>query len=237
MPAARRCFFGLALLIWVGPAARGAIVPVAQARGVVSFGSASVPPDQFDNDYRREDAPDFAAFDELVGVAIRVGPATADGFASQRSSYGPTAITAELAADAFVSTLQVDQTAEAGSASGLELEFDLDRPQSVWVEASVGSSNNGYAYLALRDALNYFVELDSFGSLDFSGAIHMPAGRYLLIVSCSASGNVNDGVVDGIGRAQFSLVVVPEPSGATLVVAGAGLLGLAGRRVRPFAWR
>lgn len=127
-----------------------AIIPLAQSRSVRSFGNVTTP-DGSDSDGQEASATDFGPFDELVGHAARAGAASSDGFASQTSAIKPRRVTGALSADAFVGAFNFDESADAGSLSGFDVDFQVDAIGYYSLNIGGFASGNGFAMLQLTD--------------------------------------------------------------------------------------
>ncbi len=226
----RFCFFAFALFL-SAHAVSAAIIPVQQARSVISFGSASTF-DESDSDGVRADAADFAPFEELVGHAARAGSATADGFAQQNSVIKPGLVVANLTADAFVGAFGVDDSADAGSSSNFELSFTVDEAALYHLGVSGSAANNGFASLQLDadppSEVNYYFDV-SFEQPPKLAILLEPGTTYRLVGNASASGffSGGGGQPDGTAGLAFTLRQVPEPSSGALcglLFAGAGIV-------------
>lgn len=216
------CYFVLIGLL-LHNAAEAAIIPVEQARNVISFGSATTP-DASDSDGGRIDAVGFGRFDELIGHAARAGSATADGFAQQNSAIKPGLVQGSLSADAFVGAFGIDDSADAGSSSNFELRFSVDEIALYSLALAGFASNNGFASLVLDadppSEVNFYFDT-SFEPPPVYAALLEPGTTYRLLANASASGffSGGDGQSDGRAGLEFSLRQVPEPSSVSLCVA------------------
>ena len=202
------------------------ITIVAHGRQVNSFGSASSNTGS-DSDFNTETAPNSGPWNDLVGIAVRAGTSTADGFASQDSAITATQIRGDLNADAFVGILgEENDTASSGSNSYFEVLFQVAKHSSYTLNVSGYSSNNGIGYLILDeylpigDSLIYYDVLDQPSITETVSLI--PSQQYRLIVDVSASGllDFNGGSPDGRAGIAFTLTqVVPEPNSVIIAAA------------------
>jgi hypothetical protein len=201
-----------------GANASAQIQLVAHGRQLNSFGSATSSTGS-DSDSETSTAPDSGPWNDLVGIAVRAGTSTADGFASQDSSIGANQIRGELTTDAFVGILgEENDTASSGSSAYLEVLFQVATPSLYNLNISGYFSNNGMGYLILDEYLPIGSSLVYFDLVDQSSFVEtvslVPAQQYRLIVDVSSSGllDFSGGFPDGRSGITFSLTrVVPEP--------------------------
>ena len=218
--------FGCGLVLLPTSESSAQIVLAAHGRQVNSFGSA-VSSTESDSDFNTETAPNSGPWNDLVGVAVRAGTSTADGFASQDSAITATQLRGDLNADAFVGILgEENDTASSGSNSYFEVLFEVATPSFYTLNISGYYSNNGMGYLILDeylpigDSLIYYDVLDQPSITETVSLI--PSQQYRLIVDMSASDllDFNGGSPDGRAGIMFTLTqVVPEPHSVIITVA------------------
>jgi hypothetical protein len=213
----RRPLLFLAVLLAAAPAG-ATLVPIAQERYVRSFGTVTAPPES-DSDDQRADAPDFGDFDELVGIAVRAGAGSADGFAEQQSSLGSTSITLTALADAFVAAFGFEDFADAGSTARFEVEFTVSAGQSYQLDASGFVSNNGFASIGLQSGADSLFYFDASQEAERHETLFLPAGSYSLFADVSASAFLfgGEGASDGRAGLAFQLAELPEPAAMALL--------------------
>jgi hypothetical protein len=194
---------------------QAAIIPLEQSRTVLSFGNATTP-EASDSDGDQAAATDFGLFDDLVGHAARAGSASSDGFASQKSTIKPGALNATLSADAFAGAFGIDDSADSGSSSQFELEFEVDAAARYKLYMSGSSSNNSAASVSFtRDGGGFGTYWDtSFEPSHIDGFLLEPGDTYLISAVASASGFLSGGggSPDGQAGVSFTLRQVPEPA-------------------------
>lgn len=215
----------ISLLLAGEAAARAGLMPVAQDRRVFISGQATDNGSGMtDWDSHAVSAPDFSLFDEMHGVAINVGVATADGLVSQRSAIGPAEVTVTSLADAFATAFDpdpsddLDVNADAGGSSNFWLTFDLDSAETWRLEADGYAFDNGGALVQLMHGADILASWDpaSSGS-PLDETLLLPPGRYDLLADVYASGFAAFGNQTA-GRAELGLsfrqvgpaFVVPE---------------------------
>jgi hypothetical protein len=180
------------LVLVYAASASAQIQLVAHGRQLNSFGAATSSTGS-DSDFETATAPNSGPWNDLVGIAVRAGTSTADGFASQDSSIEANQIRGDLNADAFVGILgEENDTASSGSGAYLEVVFQVATPSLYSLNISGYYSNNGAGYLILDEYLPIGSSLVYFDLTDQSSFVEtvslVPAQQYRLIVNVSASG-------------------------------------------------
>ncbi len=214
-----RCIMLAAALAAFAAPATAAIIPVGQSRALRSFGNATTP-DESDSDSAQADAADFGRFEDLVGHAARAGAASSDGFASQTSWFNAQAAKGTLAADAFVSAFNIDDSSDGGSSSSFDLDFQVDVAAQFKLYVTGSATNNGFASIQFTDPNGQF---NAYWDVSFepSAVFDMqlvPGETYRLAADASASGFLSGGggSPDGQAGMSFTLRQVPEPSSVYL---------------------
>ena len=192
-------------------------------------------------------AAGFAGMDEAVGLSCfsfstPYGGGGGSGRASQESSFSPSRIYFKGFADVYVTAGSGGDgyaTASGSASSDLYYTFSLDSVALVQLDmtsAGVNEYSSEFTFsLAKSDGTVIWdqIGMEVFPSwlTTFSVDLPLDAGEYALIAHVGASSSYEgDFGFSGQATAEFSLSVIPEPSGGALL--GAAALGYASRRRR-----